>query len=103
MVLPSTPLLRLQTPAAHRCSLQVVLIGAALLGVLLRIRASRGPGADHVKEHYVAGAGLMHVTWFFTMAASLYSGYSVSGIVNESFNQGWTSTRWIPGGGFSHA
>ncbi|KAI8471640.1 MAG: SSS family transporter: sodium ion/pantothenate [Monoraphidium minutum] len=29
---------------------------------------------------------------------SLYSGYSVSGSVNESFNAGWTSTRWIPGG-----
>lgn len=26
------------------------------------------------------------------------SGYSVSGIVNESYNTGWASTRWIPGG-----
>ncbi|KIY93073.1 hypothetical protein MNEG_14890 [Monoraphidium neglectum] len=76
-----------------------VLVASALLGVVLRLRAQRRAGADAVKEHYVAGAGLMQFTWFFTMAASLYSGYSVSGIVNESFNQGWTSTRWIPGGG----
>lgn len=74
----------------------VVLIATAVLGVILRIRAARH--GDQVKEHYAAGAGLMSFTWFFTMAASLYSGYSVSGIVNESFNAGWTSTRWIPGG-----
>lgn len=76
----------------------LVLIGSAMLAVILKYRASRTAGADQVKEHYTAGSGLLHVSWFFTMAASLYSGYSVSGIVNESFNQGWTSTRWIPGG-----
>lgn len=32
------------------------------------------------------------------MMASLFSGYSVSGIVNEAYNTGWMATRWIPGG-----
>ena len=32
-----------------------------------------------VREHYVAGAGLAQIAWFFTMAASLFSGYTVSG------------------------
>ncbi|GBF88910.1 sodium:pantothenate symporter [Raphidocelis subcapitata] len=72
------------------------LVATTLLGIVHRVRASKH--GDPVKEHYVAGLGLMQVAWFFSMSASLYSGYSVSGIVNESFNQGWTSTRWIPGG-----
>jgi hypothetical protein len=64
----------------------------------LRIRADRRGKTDAVREHFMAGKGLRSVVWFFTMAASLYSGYSVSGIVNESFNNGWSSTRWIPAG-----
>jgi hypothetical protein len=50
---------------------QVTLIGAAGLGVLLKMRAS-ATHSDHVKEHYVAGQGLLQISWFFTMAASLY-------------------------------
>lgn len=33
----------------------------------------------HAQEHYVAGLGLATITWFFTMSASLFSGYTVSG------------------------
>lgn len=72
----------------------VTLVASALLGAFLRARGSAGL----MKEHYVAGHGLGTVVWFFTMAASLFSGYSVSGIVNESYRDGWTSTRWIPAG-----
>eukprot|EP00878_Enallax_costatus_P016186 GHUV01016976.1.p1 GENE.GHUV01016976.1~~GHUV01016976.1.p1 ORF type:complete len:356 (+),score=97.44 GHUV01016976.1:718-1785(+) len=32
------------------------------------------------------------------MSASLFSGYTVSGIVAEAYAQGWVATRWIPGG-----
>ncbi|KAJ9521193.1 hypothetical protein QJQ45_022914 [Haematococcus lacustris] len=46
----------------------------------------------------MAGNGLGMVAWFFSMAATLFSGYSVSGIVNEAYGNGWTATRWIPAG-----
>ena len=49
----------------------VTLVASALLGAALRVLASRR-GGDPVKEHYVAGHGLQHVVWFFTMAASLF-------------------------------
>ncbi|KAJ9520945.1 hypothetical protein QJQ45_014137, partial [Haematococcus lacustris] len=50
------------------------------------------------REHFMAGNGLGMVAWFFSMAATLFSGYSVSGIVNEAYGNGWTATRWIPAG-----
>ena len=55
-------------------------------------------GKPQVREHFMAGKGLGFVPWFFSMAATLFSGYSVSGIVNEAYNNGWTATRWIPAG-----
>ncbi len=39
-----------------------------------------------VQEHFMAGLGLGLITWFFSMAATLFSGYSVTGIVNEAYN-----------------
>lgn len=54
--------------------------------------------ALQIREHFMAGTGLGTFVWFFSMAASLFSGYSVTGIVNEAFNNGWTASRWIPGG-----
>lgn len=39
------------------------------------------PGARpaQVSDHWMAGEGLGGMVWFFTMASSLFSGYSVSG------------------------
>ncbi len=51
-----------------------------------------------LREHLMAGGGLGAIVWFFSMAASLFSGYSVSGIVNEAYRLGWFATRWIPAG-----
>jgi len=45
-----------------------------------------------------AGKGVGPVTLFFTMAASLYSGYSISGIANEAYTFGFHAIRWIPAG-----
>ena len=45
-----------------------------------------------------AGQGVGGVTLFFTMAASLYSGYSISGIANEAYTFGFMAVRWIPAG-----
>lgn len=58
------------TNRSHKCA-QVGLLISTLLGIVLRIRASRA-GGDYVKEHYVAGHGLHSIVWFFTMAASLF-------------------------------
>ena len=53
---------------------------------------------DGTQSYLGAGRGVGPVTLFFTMAASLYSGYSISGIANESYTFGWMSIRWIPAG-----
>jgi len=45
-----------------------------------------------------AGQGVGGLTLFFTMAASLYSGYSLSGIANEAYTFGFMAVRWIPAG-----
>jgi len=45
-----------------------------------------------------AGQGVGSLTLFFTMAASLYSGYSISGIANEAYTFGFMAIRWIPAG-----
>ena len=45
-----------------------------------------------------AGQGVGGITLFFTMAASLYSGYTISGIANEAYTFGFMAVRWIPAG-----
>ncbi|WIA33094.1 hypothetical protein OEZ86_006248 [Tetradesmus obliquus] len=78
----------------------VYLLGVCAAGMWGAVQHQRGARntSKKVQEHYVAGAGLATVAWFFTMSASLFSGYTVSGIVAEAYNQGWVATRWIPGG-----
>ncbi|PNH09290.1 hypothetical protein TSOC_004112, partial [Tetrabaena socialis] len=75
----------------------LVVLGAGLLGAVLNFRSS-AIHKDKVREHFLAGRGLGTFVWFWTMMATLFSGYSVSGIVNEAYSQGWVATRWIPGG-----
>ncbi|KAF8067290.1 cyclin-C1-1 [Scenedesmus sp. PABB004] len=72
--------------------------GAGLLGAFHTLARGRAEPGTAVRQHYVAGAGLATVTWFFTMSASLFSGYTVSGIVAEAYTLGWVATRWIPAG-----
>jgi len=45
-----------------------------------------------------AGTGFTPIIYFFTMAASLFSGYSVAGIASEAFTFGFQATRWICAG-----
>lgn len=71
--------------------------GVGMVGAALTLRRGRASGKK-THEHYMAGGGLATLVWFFTMSASLFSGYTVSGIVAEAYNQGWIATRWIPGG-----
>lgn len=73
----------------------IAVLVAGLFGAFLTFKHRKN---DLVQEHFMAGKGLHHFTWFFTMSATLFSGYSVSGIVNEAFTQGWVVTRWIMAG-----
>lgn len=45
-----------------------------------------------------AGSGFNPFVYFFTMCASLFSGYSVAGITNEAYSFGFQAIRWIPAG-----
>jgi SSS family solute:Na+ symporter len=58
-----------------------------------------GGKVDSGTQSYLgAGQGVNGITLFFTMAASLYSGYSISGIALEAYTFGYMAVRWIPAG-----
>ncbi|GLC49135.1 hypothetical protein PLESTB_000186200 [Pleodorina starrii] len=76
----------------------ILVLGAGFIGAVLNFRRGALGHHDQVREHFLAGKGLGTFVWFWTMMATLFSGYSVSGIVNEAYNQGWMVTKWIPGG-----
>ena len=57
-----------------------------------------GKVADGTQTYLGAGKGVGAIPLFFTMAASLYSGYSISGIANEAYTFGFLAVRWIPAG-----
>mmetsp|Transcript_24621 Transcript_24621/g.55623 ORF Transcript_24621/g.55623 Transcript_24621/m.55623 type:complete len:718 (-) Transcript_24621:72-2225(-) len=59
----------------------------------------RGDRVKDLTQSFLgAGSGVGGVTLFFTMAASLFSGYSISGIANEAYTFGFSAIRWIPAG-----
>ncbi|KXZ41352.1 hypothetical protein GPECTOR_527g519 [Gonium pectorale] len=76
----------------------LLVLGAGILASVQTFRQGYGAHKDKVREHFLAGKGLGTFVWFWTMMASLFSGYSVSGIVHEAYTQGWIATRWIPAG-----
>ena len=51
---------------------------------------------DAISAHYLGGRGLGPWVTAGTMFASLFSGYTVIGVPNEAFRNGWTALRWIP-------
>jgi len=58
-----------------------------------------GGRVDSASQSFLgAGQGVGGITLFFTMAASLYSGYTISGIANEAYTFGFMAVRWIPAG-----
>ncbi|GIL51166.1 hypothetical protein Vafri_7234 [Volvox africanus] len=76
----------------------ILILGAGFIGAVMNFRRGTLGHHDQVREHFLAGKGLGTFVWFWTMMATLFSGYSVSGIVNEAYSSGWTATRWIPAG-----
>jgi len=54
--------------------------------------------ADKLSAHYIGGRNFGPLLITGTMFASLYSGYTVVGIPNEAFKNGWNALRWLPTG-----
>mmetsp|Transcript_21638 Transcript_21638/g.33861 ORF Transcript_21638/g.33861 Transcript_21638/m.33861 type:complete len:737 (-) Transcript_21638:160-2370(-) len=54
--------------------------------------------ASQAQSFLGAGSGIPGPVLFFSMAATLYSGYSVSGIADEAYTFGFLAIRWIPAG-----
>mmetsp|Transcript_16719 Transcript_16719/g.40010 ORF Transcript_16719/g.40010 Transcript_16719/m.40010 type:complete len:772 (+) Transcript_16719:76-2391(+) len=70
-------------------------------GTILKLGSFEVAGQKVEKETQSflgAGNGLSGFVLFFTMAASLFSGYSISGIANEANTFGFLALRWIPAG-----
>jgi len=57
--------------------------------------ASQGT-ADKLSAHYIGGREFGPIITAGTLFASLFSGYTVSGIPAEAFTQGWKTLRWLP-------
>jgi len=49
-----------------------------------------------IASHFVAGNSLGLFVTVFTLFASLFSGYTVVGVPNESYRTGFVAFRWIP-------
>jgi len=61
-------------------------------------KAAGNDSGDVMRNHFGAGKGLSGLALFFTLSASLFSGYTVEGIAWEAWLKGWFATRWIPAG-----
>ena len=62
-----------------------------------RIQRMQADGvADQLTSHYLGGRAFGEVTIAGTVFASLFSGYTVIGIPNESFRRGFYGFRWMP-------
>ena len=57
-----------------------------------------GGVADKLSAHYLAGRAIGPVLTTGTVFASFYSGYTVVGIPNEAYSNGWVALRWVAAG-----
>jgi len=51
---------------------------------------------DELSAHYLGGRDFGPLLMAGTLFASLFSGYTVIGVPNEAFTNGWSALRWIP-------
>lgn len=75
----------------------IVIYFALLFGILAWVKMCDVPGeADKpLVDHYLAGRKLGPIVLGTSLAASLFSGYTVVGIPAEAFNAGFSAWRWI--------
>lgn len=76
-----------------------LMVAAALASVVASRRRHRkkAEGEDALSSHFIAGRSLGVVITVATLFASLFSGYTVVGIPNEAYRNGFSAMRWIPG------
>lgn len=66
-----------------------------LLGVAIVSAVANKDKESSVESHYLAGRSFGPVVLFFTLFATLFSGYTVVGVPSEAFVAGFLSFRWI--------
>jgi len=54
--------------------------------------------ADTLSSHYLGARDLGPILTTGTIFASFFSGYTVIGIPNEAYHNGWLALRWVAGG-----
>ena len=75
-----------------------LMVAAAVASVVAsRRRHKKAEGEDALSSHFIAGRSLGVVITVATLFASLFSGYTVVGIPNEAYRNGFSALRWIPG------
>jgi len=76
----------------------IVIYFLILFGILfwVKIRGARSDNSEKpLESHYLAGRKLGPVVLGVSLAASLFSGYTVVGIPAEAFVDGFSAWRWI--------
>lgn len=51
---------------------------------------------DKLAAHYLGGRDFGPLLTAGSLFASLFSGYTVVGVPNEAYKNGWLAIRWIP-------
>jgi Na+/proline symporter len=64
--------------------------------MLKRLIASFFPYYRQLTAHYLGGRDFGPLLTAGTVFASLFSGYTVIGVPNEAFRNGWSALRWMP-------
>jgi len=73
-----------------------LLVGCAVWAFVKVERLKKTGVSDHLSAHYLGGRTFGPLLTAGTVFASFFSGYTVVGIVNDSYNQGWISLKWMP-------
>lgn len=73
-----------------------LLAGATFWAYRRMEQMSHDKTADKLSAHYIGGRNFGPLLITGTLFASMYSGYTVVGIPNEAFRNGWIALRWMP-------
>jgi sodium/proline symporter len=76
----------------------VVVAICAYWGHTRQVQLSHAGVSDKLTSHYLGGRSIGPLLTTGTIFASFYSGYTVVGIPNEAFQDGWMAMRWVAAG-----
>ena len=76
-----------------------VFIGVCAVYAHMKQKQLQATGvADRLSSHYLGGRAIGPLLTTGTVFASYYSGYTVVGIPNEAYSNGWMALRWVVSG-----